>query len=73
MDEWLHRWLERQELTDRLRRSCTARALLHCEDKWTRHATVVLNPPSNEPVDTTALFTPPATCHGGTGDVASGG
>jgi hypothetical protein len=49
------------------------KALLHCEDKWTRHATVVLNPPSNEPVDTTALFTPPTTCHGGTGDVVSGG
>jgi hypothetical protein len=49
------------------------KALLHCEDKWTRHATVILNPPSNEPVDTTALFTPPTTCHGGTGDIASGG
>jgi hypothetical protein len=43
-------------------------ALLACEDKWTRTTTVILNPPSNEPVDTTALFTPPTTCHGGTGD-----
>jgi len=29
---------------------------------------VIRNPPSNEPVDTTPLFTPPTTCHGGTGD-----
>lgn len=43
-------------------------ALLNCEDKWTKHATVILNPPSSEPVDTTALFTPPTTCHGGSGD-----
>lgn len=43
-------------------------ALLGCENKWTRHATVILNPPANEPVDTTALFTPPGTCHGGAGD-----
>jgi hypothetical protein len=40
--------------------------------KWTRHGTVILNPPSNEPVDTTPLFTPPATCHGGTGDGGGG-
>src|SRR5215471_2700086 len=43
-------------------------ALLNCEDKWTRHARVILSPPSNEPVDTTAMFTPPTTCHGGSGD-----
>jgi len=47
-------------------------ALLACEDKWTRHASVILNPPSNEPVDTTPMFTPPTTCHGGSGDLASG-
>ena len=41
------------------------RALLNCEDQWTRHAKVILNPPSNEPVDTTPMFTPPTTCHGG--------
>jgi len=29
---------------------------------------VLLNPPSTEPVDTTPLFTPPTTCHGGQGD-----
>jgi hypothetical protein len=46
------------------------RALLACEDRWTRHATVILDPPSNEPVDTTPLFSPPTTCHGGTGDRA---
>lgn len=44
------------------------RALLACEDKWTKHARVILHPPSSEPVDRTPLFTPPATCHGGTGD-----
>ena len=44
------------------------RALLACEDKWTKHARVILHPPSNEPVDRTALFTPPTRCHGGTGD-----
>ncbi len=43
-------------------------ALLACEDTWTRTTTVILNPPSNEPVDTTPLFTPPTSCHGGTGD-----
>jgi hypothetical protein len=48
-------------------------ALLNCENKWTGHNTVILNPPSNEPVDTTALFTPPTTCHGGSGDGGSGG
>jgi hypothetical protein len=47
-------------------------ALLNCEDKWTRHATVILSPPASEPVDTTALFTPPATCHGGSGDSHTG-
>ena len=47
-------------------------ALLNCEDTWTGHNTVILNPPSNEPVDTTPLFTPPTTCHGGTGDGHSG-
>jgi hypothetical protein len=46
-------------------------ALLNCEDQWTGHNTVILNPPSNEAVDTTPLFTPPTTCHGGSGD--SGG
>ena len=48
-------------------------ALLNCEDKWTGHNTVILNPPSNEPVDTTPLFTPPTTCHGGSGDGGGGG
>lgn len=48
-------------------------ALLNCEDKWTQHNTVILNPPKNEPVDTTPLFTPATTCHGGTGDGGSGG
>ena len=48
-------------------------ALLNCEDQWTGHDTVILNPPSNEPVDTTALFTPPTTCHGGSGDAHGGG
>lgn len=44
-------------------------ALLACEDTWTRNsASVMLNPPSDEPVDTTPLFTPPTTCHGGSGD-----
>jgi hypothetical protein len=44
------------------------KALLACEDQWTQHATVMLNPSSTEPVDTTPLFTPPTTCHGGQGD-----
>jgi hypothetical protein len=48
------------------------RALLNCEDQWTRHAKVILNPPSNEPVDTTPMFTPPTTCHGGSGDASTG-
>jgi hypothetical protein len=48
-------------------------ALLNCEDQWTQHNTVILNPPKNEPVDTTPLFTAPTTCHGGTGDGGSGG
>ncbi len=43
-------------------------ALLGCEDKWTRHSTVIVNPPTSEPVDTTPLFTSPTTCHGGRGD-----
>lgn len=43
-------------------------ALLACEDTWTRHTTIVENPPSDEPVDPTPLFTPPTTCHGGEGD-----
>jgi len=47
-------------------------ALLSCENTWTKHSTVILSPPSNEPVDTTPLFTPPGTCHGGTGDGARG-
>ena len=44
------------------------KALLGCENTWTRTTTVIESPPSNEPVDTTPLFTPPVTCHGGTGD-----
>jgi hypothetical protein len=44
------------------------KALLNCEDEWTQHNTVILDPPSTEPVDTTPLFTPPTTCHGGQGD-----
>lgn len=47
-------------------------ALLACEGTWTRHSTVVLNPPPSEPVDTTPLFTPPTTCHGGSGDSHGG-
>ena len=44
-------------------------ALLNCEDQWTQDSTsVILSPPSNEPVDTTPMFTPPTTCHGGQGD-----
>ena len=43
-------------------------ALLSCENTWTRTTSVMLNPPSTEPVDTTPLFTPPTSCHGGTGD-----
>ncbi|HWG26738.1 hypothetical protein [Actinospica sp.] len=43
-------------------------ALYNCESTWTRHSTVIQNPPSSEPVDTTPLFTPPTTCHGGSGD-----
>src|SRR5690349_19703023 len=46
--------------------------LLNCEDQWTRHAKAVLNPPSNEPVDATPMFTPPTTCHGGSGDTRTG-
>jgi hypothetical protein len=49
------------------------KALLACEDKWTGHNTIILNPSSSEPVDTTPLFTPPTTCHGGTGDTRGGG
>jgi hypothetical protein len=48
-------------------------ALLNCENTWTQNNTVIENPPSNEPVDTTPLFTPPTTCHGGTGDGGGGG
>jgi hypothetical protein len=44
------------------------KALLNCEDEWTRHSQVVLHPVSTEPVDPTPLFTPPTTCHGGQGD-----
>ena len=43
-------------------------ALLNCEDKWTTHQTVIENPSKTEPVDTTPLFSPPTTCHGGSGD-----
>jgi hypothetical protein len=43
-------------------------ALYNCESTWTRHSTVIQNPPATEPVDTTPLFTPPTTCHGGSGD-----
>jgi hypothetical protein len=43
-------------------------ALLNCEDKWTTTESVIESPASNEPVDTTPLFSPPTTCHGGTGD-----
>jgi hypothetical protein len=39
------------------------RALIKCEDAWTFNSTtVILNPPSDEPVDTSPLFTPPSTC-----------
>jgi hypothetical protein len=44
------------------------RALLNCEDEWTQHTKIILDPASTEPVDTTPLFTPPTTCHGGAGD-----
>ncbi len=50
------------------RRDPEKRALLACEDRWTRHATVMLDPPATEPVSTTPLFTPPTACHGGQGD-----
>ncbi len=43
-------------------------ALQACEHTWTRHNPIILSPASDEPVDTTPLFTPPSTCHGGTGD-----
>ena len=49
------------------------KALIHCEDQWTQHNRVILNPPAGEPVDTTPLFTLPATCHGGSADTAGGG
>ncbi|MBV8462937.1 MAG: hypothetical protein JO368_06570 [Acidimicrobiales bacterium] len=40
-------------------------ALLACENRLTeRHTSVLLHPPSTEPVDSTALFTPPSTCDG---------
>ncbi len=44
------------------------KALLACEDRWTRDARVVLSPPATEPVDPTPLFSAPTTCHGGQGD-----
>ena len=47
------------------------KALLKCEDQWTQHNTVILHPPSTEPVDTTPLFTPPTTCHGGIPETAA--
>jgi hypothetical protein len=50
------------------RRKPERRALLTCEDTWTRDAVVIQSPPATEPVDTSPLFTPPTTCHGGTGD-----
>lgn len=49
------------------------RALINCADERTRHAKVILNLPSNEPVDTTPMFTPPTTGHGGSGDARAGG
>ncbi len=50
------------------RKNPEKKALLSCEDQWTRHGTVILDPRSTEPVDPTPLFTPPTTCHGGQGD-----
>jgi len=39
------------------------KALIDCEDTWTfTSTTVILDPPSDEPVDTSPLFTPPNTC-----------
>jgi hypothetical protein len=46
------------------------RALLQCEDAWTRansvtdpdNPTVIVNPPSNLPVTTDPIFAPPTTC-----------
>ncbi len=46
------------------------RALLQCEDTWTRadsvhdsdDPTVIINPPSNLPVTTNPIFAPPTTC-----------
>jgi hypothetical protein len=39
------------------------KALLQCEDTWTFNSTtVILSPPTDEPVDTSPLFTPPSTC-----------
>lgn len=40
------------------------RALLACEDRWTRDARILLNPSATEPVDKRPLFTPPTTCRG---------
>ena len=39
------------------------KALINCEYRWTFNSTtVILDPPSTEPVDTSPLFTPPSTC-----------
>ena len=39
------------------------KALINCEDTWTFNSTtVILDPPSDEAVDTSPLFTPPSTC-----------
>jgi len=39
------------------------KAIIDCEYTWTfTSTTVILNPPSDEPVDTSPLFTPPSTC-----------
>ena len=50
------------------------KALLRCESTWTRgdsikdpsNPTITLNPPSDLPVTTTPIFSPPGTCWDGT-------
>ncbi|HEV2370798.1 MAG TPA: hypothetical protein VGS19_01400 [Streptosporangiaceae bacterium] len=39
------------------------RAILNCENTGTGITSVILNPPTNEPVNTTPAFVPPTTCN----------
>jgi len=52
--------------------SSTRKALLSCENKWTRDTTVILSPPKTEAVNTTAVFTNPNDCVGGTPEGLTG-